>query len=290
MSMPEKLLHLRYKPKKPHFKHCSPCPAFELFDWVIWNPDVRYPLRLKTAHPKYILCLAHSRSLKILIHFRFLLEDVVLVIAGEDTNLSNIEHLVKTIQPYCKKVLYEAKDVEMNGVSSFSMGFTSYYLKRPQKGLINELRNKVAQPSWRKEGILAAWGEIWKHLDDLLEDRKNLIRFVENCDWISRESLKANRYWERLAESEFLIAPAGNGIQAPKLAEAWLMHTVPIVTSNPCFRDLHSAGYPLLILNTWEDLTPSALKEYQTNYLPQIHWEKIEHMLTLNYFEDLIKS
>ena len=282
----DELLHLRYKPKKEAFANCDPCPAFKFFDWVIWLPDAAVSFRV--LKPKTVLALAHPKSLKLLNLFRCLLKDTILVIAGEDTNLSEVKELVSKLRPYCKAIYFEAKDIEMESVKSFSMGFTSYYLNRSSSDSIVQLIGKVAAPDWKKSGVLAAWGGIWKKLDNQLDDRKSASKFVESSAWITREELDAEAYWERLAASEFLIAPAGQGIQAPKLAEAWLMHTVPIVTNNPCFRDLHDLGYPLLILDRWEDLNEDIIEEFNKNIRPFINWSEVNYMLTNTFFHKKI--
>lgn len=282
------LLHLRYKPKRENFKGCAPCPAFALFDLVLWAPDAFLPLKYSIKPPKKVLCLASRKSLFLLSLLKPVLKNITLVVAGEDTNLSALKREIESLKPHCEKIYFEAKDIEMDGVESFSMGFISYYLKRPSTGLIESLHQKVAREKWKKQGVLAAWGGIWKHLDQELEDRRRAVEFVENHDWIHREELNSDDYWKRLSESEFLIAPAGQGIQSPKLAEAWLMRTVPIVTETPCFRDLQSQGFPFLILNEWSELTPQRLENYKKNNLSTVNWEQVNEMLTLAYFKKVV--
>jgi hypothetical protein len=80
------------------------------------------------------------------------------------------------------------------------------------------------------------------------------------------------------------LAPAGNGIQSPKLAEAWLLRAIPIVTNTPCFQDLKNEGFPLLIIDNWDDLTPNLLQEFEAENC-NINWDKIQLMLTLEYFQ-----
>ena len=285
MSNIDSYLHLRYKPKRANFKGCDPCPAFELFDWVIWKPDAAAFYRIKIRRPKKILCLAHPKSIKLLGKFkRFLDKECTIVIAGEDTNLSQVSYLIEQLLPYCKNIFFEAKDIELPKVQSFSMGFISYYLKRSSEGVITRLQEKLKNQEIVKEGLLASWGGVWKHLDEKLADRKAATKFVDESSWIQREVLEADEYWRRLAESEFLISPAGQGVQAPKLAEAWLMHTVPIVTPNPCFRDLEKAGYPFFFVDKWQHLTPDSLVVAREQ-LRYVNWVEVQEMLTVKYFQ-----
>jgi hypothetical protein len=278
-----RLLHLRYKPKREKFQECDPCPAFEHFDWVLWAPDARLFFRFRKLRPRYVLCLSHRRSLWVLKGLRFLLKDVTLVVAGEDTHLGKVKSLLDPVLPRCDKVYFESKDIEHHGIKSFSMGFISYYLKRLGEEKLTRIMLSLDEGQFQKEGVLAAWGAIWGQLDQKLPERGEAARFVENSPWLKREELAPEDYLRRLAESEYLLAPAGQGIQAPKLAEAWLMRTIPIVVRNPCFEDMESQGYPFVMLDKWSDLTPERLEEDKADRFPP-DWKEIERMLTTDYF------
>jgi len=282
------LLHLRYKPKRSNFKDCAECPAFDLFDWVIWIPDDRRFQRFRSLCPATILCLAHPESLRTLLKVRFLLKNVTLIIAGQDTLLSVVLSQVELLIPHCKKIFFEAKDIDHQIVHAFGMGFNSFYLKRVgNEVIIIDLLGRVRTNCLEKKGVLVAWGAIWKYLDEILLDRQRAARFVEKSNWLVREELKPDEYFQRLAASKFLLAPAGQGIQAPKLAEAWLMRTVPIVVRNPCFEDLDRLGFPFVLLNNWEELTPRLLQDYE-NRRNSIKWNEVEEMLTLKHFKEEI--
>jgi hypothetical protein len=281
------LLHLRYKPKHRNFKDCAECPAFDLFDWVIWTPDDRRFQRFKKLLPATVLCLAHPKSLRTLLKLRFLIRDTILVIAGEDTNLSAVLTEVEVLAPYCKQILFEAKDIDHHNVRAFGMGFISYYLSRIDNEVIIDLLGRIKQKSWKKKGVLVAWGAIWKHLDEKLIERSRAAMYVEKSDWLVREELGPYEYFQRLASAKFLFAPAGQGIQSPKLAEAWLMRTVPIVVRNPCFEDLNRSGFPFVLLDNWEELTPNLLINYE-NTRRSIKWNEVEEMLTLKHFREEI--
>jgi hypothetical protein len=166
------LLHLRYKPRKPNFKGCKPCPAFRLFDWVIWLPDSLYVCRCRRLVPRSVLCLANSESLRILKELRHFLRGSIVVIAGADTNLSKVLPTVEVLLPYCSKIYYEAKDVEHLEIKSFCMGFNSFYLRRIEPETIFDLTKSVSEPTWEKQGVLAAWGGIFPALDKRLKDRR----------------------------------------------------------------------------------------------------------------------
>jgi len=285
--MLDRYLHLRYKPRRPKFSRCgcSPPPAFDLFDWIFWKPDDEHCSKRTAFFPKTVLCLATKESLAELLRYRWRLKDATVVFAGEDTNLSELLPLIERLLPKVEKIYYEAKDVEHSAIQSYSMGFISYYVAEAGVAHVRALGEQVKEDAWPKDGVLAAWGGIWAHLDEILDDRKELCEFVEKSDWIERESLSPHDYWQRLAESKYMLAPAGQGIQAPKLAEAWLMRTVPIVTANPCFQDLHDEGFPMLILERWSDLNPQEIAAH-TPFRVEIDWDHVEKMLTLEHFNE----
>ena len=281
------LLHLRYKRNNEKFENCGECPAFDLFDWVIWKPNAKTFLRFKTLRPRWILCLPHSKSLKILVRLRFLLKDITLIVAGDDTNLSSLTDPIDKLRPHCSKIYFEAKDIKHPDVKSFSMGFISFYLQRIGHKNILELIDKVRSGKLHKNGVLAAWGAVWKYLDDTISERRDAADYISQCNWISREELLPDQYMRRLAESKFAITPSGQGVQAPKLGEAWLMRTVPIAIPNPCFEDLAEAGFPFVFVDKWGDLTPELLADYERSH-DSIDWDKVEAMLTIEHFKNNI--
>ena len=279
----KKYHNLRYKPKRQAFFGCQKPPVFDEFDLVIWWPDSLRASRLRTRSPQNILCLAHPKSFQILNKLRGIAKNATIIIAGEDTLLSVFLRIVHPDIVEQNTIYFEAKDVCHSTIKSFSMGFISYYLKRIGNDDLTVLIKQVADADWKKHGVLAAWGGIWSHLDNTLDDRRAAVEMVEKSNWLKREVLNANEYWQRLAEVKYLIAPAGQGIQAPKLAEAWLMRTVPIVTRNPCFEDLQKKGYPLCIVEDWGSLSLSIVAEWESTYI-SIDWKRVEHMLTTQYF------
>jgi hypothetical protein len=136
---------------------------------------------------------------------------------------------------------------------------------------------------------LAAWGERWGHLDQIIDDRISLDKFLDGNDLIKRESVPFDQYWQHLAKHKFLLAPRGQGIQAPKLAEAWMVKTIPIVIKNPCFIDLKELGYPLILLDDWIEVTASSLDAW-SGYYENIDWNQVRYKLTNNYLSQLLQS
>jgi len=86
-----------------------------------------------------------------------------------------------------------------------------------------------------------------------------LSKFIEGHPWVDHRLIPPDHYWLELAKYRFLVAPRGNGIQAPKFAEALAVMTIPITLRYACFEDLQMYGFPLVLVDKWEDITPKAL-------------------------------
>jgi len=66
------------------------------------------------------------------------------------------------------------------------------------------------------------------------------------------------------------IAPRGNGLQAPKFLEAVAVMTIPITKRYACFEDLQMYGFPLVVVDDWEEITPKALAYWWRKLSPRL--------------------
>jgi len=268
--------------------------VYSFFDWVLhtkqtwpWDElDIK-----KNDDPKNVLVLPNHQDL-MTVHDRALGLPSLgfgqcrhLVIAGEDTRLSNVSSLVQNIIDTKKfsKIYFEAKDVEMEGVHTIAMGFNSFYL------LHNGIQNVMnainrAQTTPKDKLLAAAWGAMWS--DAILSkqgdnERYDADQFVQSAGkWIQRTNWDAKDYWSKLSHYHFMIAPAGAGIQAPKLAEAWAVRTIPVTTRYPAFHDLYSQGFPIVLVDKWSDITPELLASYlESKEHASINWVSVQSRL-----------
>ena len=67
------------------------------------------------------------------------------------------------------------------------------------------------------------------------------------------------RYFSVLAQHRFLLAPQGQAIQSPKFLEAVAMMTIPITRRHAAFEDLRAYGMPIVLVDSWDEVTPAAL-------------------------------
>jgi hypothetical protein len=278
---------LRHRPHVPRFHGCRASSSFDLFDWVIWSPMDEEITRFEIKEPKKILCLTTPESVNLLLENASFTSKPSVVFAGEDTLLSTFIDSIDQIADRFSNIFYEAKDIDSDVVKSFSMGFTSFYLRDSVYENIYraiEYSDQVPKSSL----VLAAWGERWRFLDNTITDRKKLDRFLENSDITERKFIPFAKYWQELAKYKFLLAPRGQGVQAPRLAEAWMVKTLPVVTVNPTFIDLKDLGYPLILLDDWTEVTAENLDVW-SGYYETIDWKQVRYKLTNSYLNELLQ-
>lgn len=277
---------LRHRPNVPRFHGCVASATFDLFDWVIWLPMDVELTRFEIEEPKTILCLTTPESVELLLELANFSSRPCVVFAGEDTLLSTFIDSINQMADRFSNIYYEAKDIDSDVIKSFSMGFISFYLRDSiYENIYRAIEHSNQVP--KSSLVLAAWGEHWRHLDEVIEDRKLLGRFLDDSDFLEREFIPIDQYWQQLATYRFILAPRGQGVQAPKLAEAWMVKTIPIATRNPAFSDLKKMGYPLILLDDWAEVTSNNLESW-SEYYETIDWDRVRYKLTNSYLDELL--
>uniref|UniRef100_A0A7S1LJ66 Uncharacterized protein n=1 Tax=Alexandrium catenella TaxID=2925 RepID=A0A7S1LJ66_ALECA len=79
-------------------------------------------------------------------------------------------------------------------------------------------------------------------------------------------------WWSGLSRYRFLLSPMGDEIQAPKNVEALLVLTIPIIQRGPysVAHDLQGLGFPVVVLDEWEEITPSNLSAWWRALSPRL--------------------
>ena len=67
-----------------------------------------------------------------------------------------------------------------------------------------------------------------------------------------------------------------------------MVKTVPIVTRSPCFNDLKNMGYPMILIDDWEEVTINNLGIW-SEYYKTIDWKRVRYKLTNSYLEELLQ-
>jgi len=195
-----------------------------------------------------------------------------LVLGASDTHLSNVfarnfvSQIVET--GYFDQIYYEAYDVEIPTVWPMPIGLTEAYLLGLRSGTLESALQNIDLSS--KYGVLAAWGSWWPMLDATLPWRQKLQGWVNRTEWISRASIPRAHWYTALASHRFMLCPDGNGVVSPKWTEALLMQTIPITPPLLYYKKLKKMGYPFVVVDSWEDVTPERLDMW---------WEELSPVL-----------
>ena len=218
-----------------------------------------------------------------------------LIIMGTDTRLSSpyVYPLLQQLHASGRfsKIWYEAKDVETDIVATVPMGFNSLYLLQSGLREIAAAMRKARNPQFIKcHLIVAAFGFMWNSSDDnRMSERIRASRYVAVNRFIQRVNWSPKEYWWKLAQYTFMFAPPGEGVQAPKFAEAWSVRTIPVTLAFPAFVDLKQLGFPLLLLDKWEQLNESTLHYYMhgTEY-KTINWTLVDSLLSVDGWKQTV--
>lgn len=96
---------------------------------------------------------------------------------------------------------------------------------------------------------------------------------------------RIDHYLIDLAHSQFVIAPRGVAIDTYRVWEALYLGAYPIVKSSPL--NVLYEGLPVVIVNSWPDVTESFLKEkYEEMQKSSFSLEKLQ----MSYWKELIDS
>ena len=71
---------------------------------------------------------------------------------------------------------------------------------------------------------------------------------------------------------------------ARMLFEAWLAKAVPVVLPTPAFKDLEAQGFPFVVVQRWEEVTPGLLEAYLKDDVQgygAIDWDRVHFLSSL---------
>jgi hypothetical protein len=229
------------------------------FDWVIgWS----HGYSNKKKIPNSIFChpeLLGFFSLYLIIHPQLSkkLRNTIIIFGGEDTKLSRQKtFFLKKIKRTFKDVYYEAKDVEDNIIKIMPIGLTEFYIRSFEE----TLENLIQKPNKKSNLLLSSFGYHWPKLNKKIPDRSSAAKFSEDKDFVTNKNFDTDEYLTQLSIHKYLIVPLGNGVQSPKLIESILMECIPIMTKSVASIELQKIGFPILIVEIWNDITKELLE------------------------------
>lgn len=303
----ERVINFRYKPLHQAFQFpTDPCKqaviqtpprVFAMFDTIVWFFQGKGPqagvqvLKHTSSNDETVLIYAQYATMA---KAASLLTPLTpgqrrhVVFAGEDNRASGLfkPPAVAQWESLATSVWYEALDIAHPFLRAIPMGLNYKYVLLAGVETTNRVSEQVdfLHPSSssspiHRQLVCAAWGGIYSYLDNVLPSRKRLIAFLQQQSWVQRVQWPITEYWERTATYHYMLCPLGNGIQSPKIFENLYMGTIPIMERVPATESLVALGFPLLLVNDWEELSEKRLiDEYLSRY-QYVDWVRVRQML-----------
>jgi hypothetical protein len=93
----------------------------------------------------------------------------------------------------------------------------------------------------------------------------------ESVSWLNHTKVPADRYLSELCKYRFILSPGRLGVQSPKTFEALLVGAVPVCHAMYlAYRKLRGDGWPLVVVDRWEDVNKSVMERWWEELSPQL--------------------
>jgi hypothetical protein len=193
---------------------------------------------------------------------------------------------IKTMQAtgMIASIAFEAMDVQTPGIRPSPIPFTGGYsdLAGGEAGK-NLVRMAKTVTLNGKSGILAAWGTAWPKLDHMVRSRIEAAAWLEKTTIANRSTVPPATYHTVVAAHKFILCPTGGGVQSPKLFEAFLLLTIPIVErpGAAAYVALAELGWPIAVVDSWEEVTEEQMKKWWVELSPLLErsrWMLLTHV------------
>lgn len=218
-------------------------------------------------------------------------EKRVLVAMGEDTHSSKLSPNQKN------KMMRKFSTIfwEANTDPSFEtlpMGLNLLYICLNGLEKTEEIIKCAVNKENRKLCIIPGWNKLSVELENpkyAISSRTRLGEFVKHTEqegWYDFINYPYIKYYEGISNYKFMVCPTGNGIQTPKIFEAILVRTIPVVEDELAFRQLKELGLPLLIVKNWSELSEEFLKNTSMN----VNWDYAIYLCSTKGVLDMIYS
>ena len=271
-------------------------PIFQIFDYKIHGFNsflINDRLKGNAKSAKLVYCFPKRALTNSFEEFSDLQNDDkrILVVMGEDTHSSKLSSDQKNkILNKFSTVFWEAnKDPDF---LTLPMGLISCYISLNGLEKAEDAIKRAVGKEKTKLMVIPEWNLLstsLKNPKNAVSSRTRLGEFVDETkehgfyDFIN---IEPRDYYETISNYKFMVCPTGNGIQAPKIFEAILVRTIPIVENELCFRQLKELGVPLLIVEKWYDLT----EEFLSNVKIDVDWEEAINLCSMKGVTEIIQS
>lgn len=103
---------------------------------------------------------------------------------------------------------------------------------------------------------------------------------------VNSSKVSPYEYWRMLPSYKFVLSPSGLGAQSPKTFEALSTLTIPIVhSSNIAYKRLRDEGWPLAVVDDWNEVTPRRMNEWWKSMSPKLEaTRRCMHAPTFMYY------
>mmetsp|Transcript_96193 Transcript_96193/g.272092 ORF Transcript_96193/g.272092 Transcript_96193/m.272092 type:complete len:448 (+) Transcript_96193:87-1430(+) len=192
-----------------------------------------------------------------------------------------VEEKVRQLRNYFGRIFFEAKDMDVQGVETMPIGFTEFFLRN---GVAEHAAAAVASASLENKpgdvkgsfsfyhdlaNCQRGWGEgQWLRLQAKEWSRTAAAR----AGGVDSDPVEPADWWSTIARFKFLMTPNGCGVQTPKQTEALWVLTVPLARRGPysAYDDLVRYGFPMVVVNEWDEITPSNTREWWARLSPRL--------------------
>jgi hypothetical protein len=208
------------------------------------------------------------------------------VFGSSNSRLSAVKHLVERAKWSCafRNMFYEALDIALPNVSVAPLGLDEMFIASAGE---EHVRRTILGATFaaKTQAVLVANGHFWD-VPRARRYREDFTEFLRKACWLASLSLEPARYWEELARARFLIVPGGQGVQASKVVEALLVLTVPVTRREAAFDQLIELGFPLLVVERWDDITQELLASKYKEFYPRLQAFR-KRLLATNWYRSL---
>lgn len=147
------------------------------------------------------------------------------------------------------------------------------------------LLNSIASTPRASRGLCylnAPWDRLWGVYAD---ERVQLKSWAHDKSWIFTEDrCPQPHFYQQLRSYDYVLCPRGAGPDTHRLTECLMLGAIPIVRSCTAMR--HFAGWPILFVHAWEQVTEQLLRASLPELLRK--FDRLEQTLTADYWTDQI--
>jgi len=131
-------------------------------------------------------------------------------------------------------------------------------------------------------------------------ERKVILDIIKSNPWITFQDqgggdgkdskVTLQDLLSEINKHKFLICPISNGYDTSRIWESYALGAIPVVRRFPFFNNLVDAGFPMVVLDNWNDL--SGIEEYLKGYPidEKLRTLFISNLLLEDYWLDKIQD